>query len=56
MVHFLKNSKKVKNEVKGTEKHRFWNLSENFPQIHFLVPVTSILTFFQFSQKCAGLY
>ena len=31
------------------------NLSENFPQIYFLGPVTSILTFLQISKKCYTL-
>ena len=57
MAHFLKNCKKVKNEVTGTEKRRFRLIClKTFHKSTFLGPVTSILTFLQFSQKCARLY
>ena len=49
---FEKNGKKVKNEVTGTEKRRFWLIYlKTFQKFTFLGPVTSILTFLQFFQK-----
>ena len=57
MAHFLKNCKKVKNEVTGTEKRRFRLIYlKTFHKSTYLGPVTSILTFLQFSQKCVRLY
>ena len=54
---FEKIEKKVNNEVTGTEKHRFWLIYlKTFHKSTFLGPVTSILTFLQFSQKFARLY
>ena len=50
----FKKFQKVKNEVTGTKKHRFWLIYlKNVHKSTFLGPVTSILTFLQFSQKCA---
>ena len=55
--HILEKKQKVKNEVTGTEKHRFWLIYlKTFHKSTFLGPVTSILTFLQFSQKCTRLY
>ena len=52
-----RNWKKVKNEVTGTEKRRIWLIYlKTFHNFTFLGPVTSILIFLQFSQKCARLY
>ena len=50
-----KNAKKIKNEVTGTEKHRFWltYLKTLKKKNTFLSPVTSILTLMEFSKKCA---
>ena len=57
MANFWKNWKKVKNEVTGTEKRRIWLIYlKTFHNFTFLGPVTSILIFLQFSQKCARLY
>ena len=54
MAYFCKNCKKVKNEVTGTKKPRFWLIYlEKVHKSTFLGPVTSILPFLQFSQKCA---
>ena len=56
MAHFWKNCKKVKNEVTGTEKRRFRLIYlKTFHKSTFLGCVTSIFTFLQFSQKCAGV-
>ena len=45
--NFLKNEKKVKNKVTGTEKRLFWLIYlKTFHKSTFLGPVTSILTFF----------
>ena len=50
----LKNFKKVNKEVTGTKKHRFLLIYlKNAHKSTFLDPVTSILTFLQFSQNCA---
>ena len=57
MAHFWKICKKVKNEITGTEKRRFWLIYlKTFHKSTFLGPVTSILTFLRFSQKCVSLY
>ena len=54
---FEKNAKKVKNEVTGTEKRRFWlNYMKTLKKNYFLGPGTSILTFLQFPHKCARVY
>ena len=57
MANFWKNCKKVKNEVTGTEKRRFRLIYlKTFHKSTYLGPVTSILTFLQFSQKSVRLY
>ena len=57
IANFWKNWKKVKNEVTGTENRRIWLIYlKTFHNFTFLGPVTSILIFLQFSQKCARLY
>ena len=53
---FEKIAKKVKIEVTGTKKRSFWLFyTKTFHKTTFLGPVASILTFLQFSQKCAWL-
>jgi hypothetical protein len=48
-MYILKNCKKVKNEVTGTKKRRFWLIYlEKVHKSTFWGPVTSILTFLQF--------
>ena len=55
MAHFLKNCKKVKIEVTGTEKHRFWLIYlKTFHKSTFLGPVTSINFFAVFSKMHQG--
>ena len=57
LAHIREKCKKVKNEVTGTEKRCFWLIYlKTFNKFIFLGPVTSILTFVQFSQKCARVY
>ena len=52
MADFWKKCKKVKNEVTGTEKRRFWLIYlKTFHESTFLGPVTSILTFFAVFSK-----
>ena len=54
--YFSKMRKKVQNEVTETEKRSFWLIYlKTFKKFTFLGPVTSILTFLQFSKKCAGV-
>ena len=53
---FLKELQRVKSEVTGTKKPRFWLIYlEKVHKSTFLGPVTSILTFLRFSQGCAWL-
>ena len=49
---FKKIAKQVKNKVTGTEKRCFWlNYQKTFQKLTFFGPVTSTLTFLQFSIK-----
>ena len=48
---FEKSGKTLKIKSQDRKRSFLVNLTE-----HFLGPVTPILTFFKFSQKCAGLY
>ena len=56
-AHFWEICKKVQNEVTKTEKRSFWLIyPKTFKKFTFLGPVTSILNFLQFSQKCKREY
>ena len=65
-LNFMKNKilwcifekcKKVKNEVIGTEKFRFWLIYlKTFKKITFFGPCYFNFNFLQFSQKCARLF
>ena len=53
----FEKSKKVKNEVIGTEKFRFWLIYlKTFKKITFFGPCYFNFNFLQFSQKCARLF
>jgi hypothetical protein len=54
---YEKIAKKLKMKSQEQKKRRFWLIYlKNVHKSTFLGPVTSILTFLQFSQKCVRLY
>ena len=57
LVHFCKNCKKVQIQITEPKKAQFMNVLKKFTiTMFFSCPVTSFLTFFHFSEKCARAY